>query len=159
MRQKRMWLLRACLLDQGGTRESWRVPEITGQVVILTVSSVIRSASWYGDLLSMEERGRYVRPDGHLQQVSLVEPRTGLELCLVSHASGPESFDELRAGLDHLEFLVAGRSDLDAWAERLDELGVAHSGVKEPPYTANAMITFRDPDNIQLEFFWRAPGL
>jgi hypothetical protein len=27
---------------------------------------------------------------------------------------------------------------------------------KEPPYTANAMLTFRDPDNIQLEFFWQA---
>jgi heme-degrading monooxygenase HmoA len=51
------------------------------------------------------------------------------------------------------------RSDLDAWAGRLDELAVAHAGVREPPYTANAMITFRDPDNIQPEFFWRAPGL
>jgi hypothetical protein len=28
--------------------------------------------------------------------------------------------------------------------------------IKEPPYTANAMLTFRDPDDIQLEFFWRA---
>jgi catechol 2,3-dioxygenase-like lactoylglutathione lyase family enzyme len=134
------------------------VPGITGQVVILTVSSVVKSAAWYGGLLGMEERGRYVRPDGHVQQVSLVEPRTGLELCLVSHAPDPGSFDEFRAGLDHLEFLVAGRSDLDAWAARLDEHGVAHSGVKEPPYTSNAMITFRDPDNIQLEFFWRGPG-
>jgi glyoxylase I family protein len=132
------------------------MPDITGQVVILTVSSVMISAIWYGNLLSMEERGRYVRPDGHAQQVSLVEPRTGLELCLVSHDSGPGRFDEFRVGLDHLEFLVAARSDLDAWTARLDEHGVAHSGVKEPPYTSNAMVTFRDPDNIQLEFFWRA---
>jgi catechol 2,3-dioxygenase-like lactoylglutathione lyase family enzyme len=152
-----MRLLRACLLDRGRTRESWRVPDITGQVVILTVSSVIRSASWYACLLGMEERGRYAGPDGQVRQVSLVEPRTGLELCLVSHAPGTGSFDEFRAGLDHLEFLVAGRGDLDSWGARLDELGIAHSGVKEPPYTPNAMITFRDPDNIQLEFFWRAP--
>jgi hypothetical protein len=41
--------------------------------------------------------------------------------------------------------------------DRLDALGIAHSGVKEPSYTPNAMLTFRDPDNIQLEFFWRAP--
>jgi hypothetical protein len=54
--------------------------------------------------------------------------------------------------------LVAERTDLDEWAERLDSLGIVHSGVKEPPYTQNAMITFRDPDNIQLEFFWRATG-
>jgi hypothetical protein len=31
-----------------------------------------------------------------------------------------------------------------------------HSGVKAPEYTGNAMLTFRDLDNIQLEFFWRA---
>jgi glyoxylase I family protein len=36
-------------------------------------------------------------------------------------------------------------------------MGVEHSGVKEFDYTPNAMLTFRDPDNIQLEFFWRAP--
>ncbi len=49
------------------------------------------------------------------------------------------------------------REDLDEWAERLNRLEIPHSGVKEPDYTRNAMLTFRDPDNIQLEFFWRAP--
>jgi glyoxylase I family protein len=72
------------------------------------------------------------------------------------HRPSGGGFYEFRIGLDHLEFLVAQRSDLDAWAARLDELGIRHSGVREPPYTADAMLTFRDPDNIQLEFFWRA---
>ena len=49
------------------------------------------------------------------------------------------------------------REDLDEWATKLDELGIQHSGVKTPEYTRNAMLTLRDPDNIQLEFFWRAP--
>jgi catechol-2,3-dioxygenase len=79
-------------------------------------------------------------------------------LCLVGHAANRgESFSEFRTGLDHLEFLVARREDLDEWADRLNELGVEHSGVKELDYSPNAMITLRDPDNIQLEFFWRAP--
>ena len=87
-----------------------------------------------------------------------LEARTGLEICLVEYTVGVrDPFDEAHPGLDHLEFLVASRSDLDEWAERLDALGIAHSGVKEPSYTRNAMITFSDPDNIQLEFFWRAP--
>jgi hypothetical protein len=42
------------------------------------------------------------------------------------------AFDEFRIGLDHLEFLVAHRDDLDTWVTRLDELGIRHSGVKEP---------------------------
>jgi hypothetical protein len=53
---------------------------------------------------------------------------------------------------------TARRDDLEEWAARLDELGIPHSGVKQPTYTQNAMLTFRDPDNIQLEFFWRAPS-
>jgi glyoxylase I family protein len=131
------------------------VPEITGQVIILTVSNADRSAAWYCGLLGWTELGRYVRPDGQVQQVCLADRPSGLQLCLVHHETRPGVFDELRAGLDHLEFLVRGRGDLDAWAAHLDDLGIPHSGIKEPSYTSNAMITFRDPDNIQLEFFWR----
>ncbi|SRR6266568_3935478 len=125
------------------------MPGIAGQVVVLTVSDVDRSAAWYRDLLGMEETSRYVQPDGYVGLVHLSEPRSGVELCLVAHRSGGGGFDEFRVGLDHLEFLVPQRGDLD-------DLGIPHSGVKEPPYTANAMLTFRDPDNIQPEFFWRA---
>jgi glyoxylase I family protein len=132
------------------------MPDITGQVVILTVRDADRSAEWYCDLLGATEVGRYVQPDGHVALVCLAEPHSDVQLCLVDHGGDPGLFDEFRVGLDHLEFLVAERGDLDAWAARLDELGIRHSGVKEPAYAANAMLTFRDPDNIQLEFFWRA---
>jgi glyoxylase I family protein len=137
-------------------RQGGSMPDIIGQVVILTVGDVDRSAAWYRDLLGAEEASRYVQPDGHVALVCLARPHSDVELCLVDHGADPGLFSEFRAGLDHLEFLVAERSDLDAWASRLDELGIRHSGVKQPSYTANAMITFRDPDNIQLEFFWRA---
>jgi len=133
------------------------MPRIAGQVVILTVSDADQSATWYRDLLGMEETSRYVQPDGHIALIHLVERLSGVELCLVCHRSGQAAFDEFRIGLDHLEFLVAHRDDLDTWVTRLDELGIRHSGVKEPSYTPNAMVTFRDLDNIQLEFFWRPP--
>jgi glyoxylase I family protein len=132
-------------------------PEVIGQDIILTVSNADRSAAWYRNLLGWREGSRHVQPDGHVRQVCLTGRRSGLHLCLVDHRSGPGAFDESRAGLDHLEFLVADRSDLDIWAARLDDLGIPHSGIKEPSYTSNSMITFRDPDNIQLEFFWAAP--
>jgi glyoxylase I family protein len=78
-------------------------------------------------------------------------------LCLVGHHGNDEDlFDETRTGLDILEFMVERRSDLDDWARRLDQLGIDHSGVKAPEHIKNAMLTFPDPDNIQLEFFWRA---
>jgi catechol 2,3-dioxygenase-like lactoylglutathione lyase family enzyme len=135
------------------------VPAITGYVSpTLTVTDLPRSVAWYRQLLDASIRREYEPPDGRQRDAVLVEPRTGLELCLVEYRDRPrEPFDEFRTGLDHLEFLVANRTDLDDWVEHLDALGIAHSGVKEPSYTRNAILTFRDPDNIQLEFFWRAP--
>ena len=135
------------------------MPDITGRVEVnITVRDPGRSAIWYADLLGMERRYDFTSEDGDLRYICLVEPKTQFVLCLVGHRANPgEAFSEDRTGLDHLEFLVGHRDELDEWAQHLDELGVAHSGIKEPDYTANAMLTFRDPDNIQLEFFWRAP--
>ncbi len=135
------------------------MPSITGFLSpTLTVTNLARSVPWYRELLNMEIRREYEPPDGSQRDACLVEPESGLEICLVEYRSAPGgSFNEFVVGLDHLEFLVADRGDLEEWAQRLDALGVAHSGVKAPSYTRNAMLTFRDPDNIQLEFFWRAP--
>lgn len=61
------------------------------------------------------------------------------------------SFDERRAGLDHLSFSCASRDELEKWATKLDELGIAHGGVVDAGYGSG--LSFRDPDNIALEFF------
>lgn len=137
------------------------MPGITGRLEVnLSVRDPAVSAAWYSRLLGLEQRYDHTSDDGRLRYVALVEPTSELVLCLVGHAdNGGESFSEFRTGLDHLEFLVERREDLDEWVDRLDELGVEHSGVKEPDYTRNAMVTFRDPDNIALEFFWRAPAV
>ncbi len=44
------------------------------------------------------------------------------------------------------------RGRLDRWLARLDELGIPHSGItEEEPWD---ILVFRDPDNIQLGFFY-----
>jgi glyoxylase I family protein len=131
------------------------MPRITGAIsIILTVADAAASASWYRDVFEMEVTSEYQSNESHL--ICMRNAATGLELSVQDYASGlSERFNELRTGLDHVEFFVAERSDLDEWIRRLDQLRIDHSGVKEPPYSKNAMITFRDPDNIQLELFWR----
>jgi catechol 2,3-dioxygenase-like lactoylglutathione lyase family enzyme len=135
------------------------MPDIAGRVEVnLTVRDPTRSAAWYSQLLGMEELYDFTSEDGAMRYIALVEPKSRLVLCLVAHEDNRgELFSEFHTGLDHLEFLVDRREDLDEWADRLSQLGVEHSGVKDLDYSPNAMITFRDPDNIQLEFFWRAP--
>jgi len=130
--------------------------ELSGRVVVtLTVTDAPRSASWYKKVFNMEVIREFRSDASH--QICLSHLASGTEICLLSHADGlSEPFTELRPGLDHLELIVSTRADLDTWSRHLDEVGVSHSGIKEPSYTRNAMLTFRDPDNIQLELFWRA---
>ncbi|MFC6934681.1 VOC family protein [Actinomadura yumaensis] len=71
------------------------------------------------------------------------------------HAAAPRrgggGFDHRRTGLDHLAFAVADRAELDAWAKRFAELGIAHSPVAETAF--GPVLCFRDPDGVQLELF------
>ncbi|MYR04858.1 VOC family protein [Gordonia sp. SID5947] len=60
------------------------------------------------------------------------------------------TFDERRAGLDHIAFGV-DRDELERWSGKLDELGIEHSDIKHAGYGSG--ISFRDPDNIALEFY------
>jgi catechol 2,3-dioxygenase-like lactoylglutathione lyase family enzyme len=136
------------------------MPSLSGRVEVnLTVRDPARSAAWYQELLELEVLYDFVGDDGRMHYIALVEPKSHFVLCLVGHREhSGERFSEFQTGLDHLEFLVDRLEDLHEWAERLHSLEIPHSGVKQPGYTRNAMLTFRDPDNIQLEFFWRAPA-
>jgi glyoxylase I family protein len=151
--------------DRDAPRSSWGdadrlqgVPSISGRVEVnLTVSDPADSAAWYSKLLGLVELYDYTGEDGRMRYISLVEPKSRFVLCLVGHREHTGGrFSEFRTGLDHLEFLVDRKDELNEWEERLNRLQIANSGVKQPEHTQNAMLTFRDPDNIQLEFLWRA---
>jgi glyoxylase I family protein len=121
----------------------------------LSVRDARRSADWYRRLFGMQTvhenlGGSNWRSDW--DEILLKHPTSGLLLGLLRHPSNPgEPFSEFRTGLDHLEFEVASGEELQAWQDRLEALGIAYSRVTDH------IITFRDPDNIQLEFFWPRP--
>ena len=66
-------------------------------------------------------------------------------------ASGDDTFHEDGTGLDHLSFAVADVAALEAAVGVLDELGIAHEGIKDLGGAGIAILEFRDPDNIALE--------
>ena len=111
------------------------------------MTNLASSVIWYREVLDLTIRREYEPPDKRQRYACLLEPRTGLEICLVEYSGAPQdAFNEFIPGLDHLEFLVAERTDLDEWASRSpDSLGIAHSGVKEPAYTRNAMLYLPRP--------------
>ena len=63
-----------------------------------------------------------------------------------------ETFDERRPGMDHVALQVSSADAVKALKDRFAELGVNHSEIKASS-GGTAMITLRDPDNIQVEVF------
>jgi glyoxylase I family protein len=128
------------------------MPEFgTPSHIDLSVSDAEASATWYCEVLGLK-RLRRVDLDNRIMIV-LSHAATGLIIGLNQHAVVPVArFDDRNVGLDHIGFSVTERADLDAWEKRFTSLNIVHSPVED---TANGTaLVFRDPDNIQLEFWW-----
>jgi glyoxylase I family protein len=119
----------------------------------LSVSDAERSARWYSEILGLR---RLKRADlDNRIMIVLRHDDSGLIIGLNQHKETVgDRFDEHRPGLDHVGFAVTERSELDVWQARFAELGVEHSPVQDSPSGSGTALVFRDPDNIQLEFWW-----
>jgi glyoxylase I family protein len=62
-----------------------------------------------------------------------------------------DRFEERRLGLDHVAFQCADRGELEMWQQHLEDLDLPHGGIVDASYGSG--VSFRDPDNIALEFF------
>jgi glyoxylase I family protein len=128
------------------------MPSITGiHHLSVTVTDIERSVAWYKELLGLEQLMEEKHPDGGGYAVVLGKPDWSMCIGVHTHdANESERFHEARTGLDHVGFLVSSRAELDAWEARLAELSVEHSPITDAD--GYAVLVFRDPDNIQLEF-------
>jgi glyoxylase I family protein len=115
----------------------------------LTVSDLSRSVPWYAALFGAEPDKLHAG-ETFSAAVWLLPGGTVVLHGFRSQPS-PEPFDERRPGLDHLAFGCADRGELEAWIDRLNALGIKHSDIVDEAYGSG--LSFRDPDNIALEFF------
>ena len=127
------------------------MPEITGfSHLAFTVTDRDKSFAWWSELLGLQEL--FGGEEDGIRYVVTIHPGSNLILGFREHTgAGTDRFDEHRVGMDHAAMQVASRDELDAWLTRLDELGIDHSEIKDTEY--GSVLTFRDPDNIQMEFF------
>ena len=119
--------------------------------VAVTVSDIAASVEWYTRLFGAppvldedEESGAFHHA------VFALGGGTLFGLHTHTGARPDEPFDERRIGLDHVAFACTA-AELPAWSKRLDELGITHGGIKTAGYGSG--LSFRDPDNVALEFF------
>jgi catechol 2,3-dioxygenase-like lactoylglutathione lyase family enzyme len=118
--------------------------------IAVTVTDLDKSRIWYQELFGVEpmldeDTGAYYHVAFPIGEGTLF----GLH----AHPATDRryGFKEKAVGLDHVAFECQDRAELDSWATRLDELGITHSPVVDAPYGSG--LSFRDPDNIALEFF------
>ena len=117
----------------------------------LTVRDLDTSAPWYEAVFDLD---LVMDEPGDERRATVYRLRhTDVMLGLTEHRSNDGSaFRPDRTGLDHAAFSVPTRDDLDVWVERLDALGVEHSGRID--IAIGAILNFADPDGVQLSIFY-----
>ncbi len=130
------------------------MPAISGvSHISFSVSDAEASAKWWATLLDLTEIDR-VSGDSWRGIVMLHPPtRTVLEV-QQHHGNTGDVFDPRRPGLDHVGFKVDTYGALEEWLARFARLGVTHSPIAERDY--GAVVTFKDPDGIQFEIFYKS---
>jgi catechol-2,3-dioxygenase len=117
--------------------------------VAVTVTDLDRSRSWYHRLFDLDPV--LDEDTGPFHHVVWLLGGTLFGIHRHARPKVEDPFDELRPGLDHVAFGCTNRDELEQWVARLNALGIAHGGVVDAPYGSG--LSFRDPDNIALEFF------
>jgi catechol-2,3-dioxygenase len=117
--------------------------------VALTVSNLDVSVPWYRELFDSDPV--LDEDTGPFRHVVWLLGGTLVGLHQFPDGNNSTRFDERRPGLDHLAFGCADRAELEQWEARLNKLGISHGGILDAPYGSG--LSFRDPDNLPLEFF------
>jgi glyoxylase I family protein len=132
----------------------------TGEIhhLRLTVTDVGRSRQFYTSLLGFAVAVESPPEDdpsaAEVFKVlfgGVVMIRGNLLLGLRPMAPQGDRFDPDRVGLDHLSFGVASRDDLEQAVRLLEEHGVKHGEIASLPSFGIDVLSFEDPDGVQLE--------
>ncbi len=111
-----------------------------------------RSAHWWREIFGLKDLDR-ARGDGW-RAILLIHPATATIVEFQQHdANRGEPFDPARTGFDHMGFKVDDPAELDVWQRHFEEHGVIFTPVVHRDY--GSVLTFKDPDGIQFEMFYR----
>ena len=125
-----------------------QVGEILGlHHIKIPVSDLPRSRSWYERVFELEVLTEFRDDEDGVVRGVAYHSKGELALSLRENAPAARGI----AGFDPFAIMLRGRLDVEYWARRLDELGVAHSPVINAPI--GYIMSFDDPDGLQLRFY------
>lgn len=117
----------------------------------LSVTDLERSTRWYRDVLGLEVIAEITGKGFRRNRLRAPDSPTILTLTM-HEAEDHVPFDERHPGMDHVAFALRDDDEVHELKRHFEELHIVHSEVKDPG-GGRAMVTLRDPDNIQLEVF------
>lgn len=117
--------------------------------VALTVRDLAISVPWYRTLVGSEPV--LDEDTGPFRHVVFALGDTLLGLHEFAGGVDDTPFTPRRVGMDHVAFGCPDRTELEAWARRLDRLGVRRGDIVDAGYGSG--LAFTDPDGIPLELF------
>jgi catechol 2,3-dioxygenase-like lactoylglutathione lyase family enzyme len=133
--------------------------------VSLRVHDVERSRRFYQDVLELQFMEIPVGEEttsiwrGNPPEGSLLATQVGGTFVILAPplegTPADDRFSEYRIGVDHLAFGVDDRATLEGLVARLQAADVETAGIETDPVLDKEYVAFRDPDNVQLEFYSR----
>ncbi len=110
------------------------------------------SAAWWREVFGLQEIDR-ADGDGWRAILLIHGPSAAVIEFQQHDANQGEPFDPRRTGFDHMGLKVDTRDELLTWQEHFERLGVVHTPIVDAHY--GSVLTFKDPDGIQFEMFYR----
>ena len=130
--------------------------------VLLRVQDPERSRRFYEDLLGLRfvempvDEATAVIWRGRPKEGTLLATQAGDTLVILGPplegTPADDRFSEYRVGVDHLAFGVDDHATLEGLVERLQAAGMDTAGI-ETDALGKDYVSFRDPDNVQWEFY------
>ncbi|PUA80499.1 VOC family protein [Nocardioides currus] len=126
--------------------------------VRLTVTDIARSAEFYDTVFgwpravdesaSVDEPGVTESPEQFYGGVIYQTPQGTL---FGLRPVGADTFESTRTGLDHVSFAVDSRDELVRAGSALADAGITHGEVIDLADAGIAILSFQDPDDINIE--------
>ncbi len=128
--------------------------------VRLTVTDISRSKQFYDQVfgwpVAVDRSGDVDDPEvngspADIYGGTIYQTPSGALFGLRPVAPAGQRFDSDGTGLDHVSFQVSSRDELVAAHQALDEAGIEHGDVTDLTDVGMAILSFEDPDGVQLE--------
>jgi catechol 2,3-dioxygenase-like lactoylglutathione lyase family enzyme len=116
--------------------------------VKLPVTDVARSRDWYVGVLGFIVTLEFVE-DGAVMGLALSDPSGTVQLAIRKDPARAVAL----SGFDPIALRVPARADVQAWRQRLDDLGQPHGGIVTGHKGGSVLVGLRDPDGIEIRLY------